>query len=127
MTVGVLAAGLLVGVLSPAVASAAPNPASSNQASSSSKPASSPEAQSKIESAMKEFSDPRRAYGVTEDGAAIGPISLSDMYAAQRSLNHLAELSKQATAVVSGTSSGSGTSAGSGSVGQMAKNLKDNS
>jgi hypothetical protein len=88
MTVGMLAAGLLVGVLSPAVASATPSPASSDPASSSSKPASSPEAQSKIQSTLKEFSDPRKAYGVTEDGAATGPISLPDMYAAQKKINH---------------------------------------
>jgi hypothetical protein len=101
MTIGMLAAGLLVGVLPPAVASATPNPASS------------PEVQSKLQQIeSRHYPNP--------PGVVDGKISISAMHEMQTKMQRLTQLSQQATAVVS-------LGKGSGSVSKMAKGLKDNS
>ena len=102
---GVLGAGLLIGVLSPAVADASPTTFAGNagaRTASASRQAPESDGQRKIDAAHEQHENE-------------GAISVPDMFEMQRLVNHLSQLSEQSTAVVSEANQ---------PISQMAKNVK---
>ena len=99
MTIGMLGAGLLIGVLSPAVAGATTDAgtAGANAASSSQQTPTDPEVQKKIDGAMQQIG---QGAGCSDTGMCGGLIKVSDMFEMQKLTQHVSDLNAQQQAVI---------------------------